>query len=65
MKKALVLSVKLALNTQLVFTCSKSSKETVEQVVKYVQSFIVKFEQISHVVPMFPLLTSNKQMLPG
>ena len=26
--------------------------------------FIVNFKQISHVVLMFPLLTSNKQMLP-
>ena len=38
MKKALVLSVKLALNTQLVFTCSNAGIETVEQVVKNVQS---------------------------
>ena len=38
MEKALVLSVKLALNTQLVFTCSKSGTETVEQVAKYIQS---------------------------
>ena len=38
-KKALVLYVKLALNTQLVFTCSKSSIETREQVMDYVQSF--------------------------
>ena len=37
-KKALILSVKLALNTQLVFTCSKSGVETLEQVVKYVES---------------------------
>ena len=37
-KKALVLSVKLALNTQLVFTCSNAGIETLEQVVKNVQS---------------------------
>ena len=37
-KKALVLSIKLALNTQLVFTCSNAGIETLEQVVKYVQS---------------------------
>ena len=37
-KKALVLLVKLAFNTQLVFTCSKSYIETLEQVMKYVQS---------------------------
>ena len=37
-KKALVLSLKLALNTQLVFTCSNAGTETLEQVVKYVQS---------------------------
>ena len=61
-KKALFLSVKLALKTQLVFTCSKSGTETLEQVVKYVQShycqirtdftlcsdaFIVDFEQVN------------------
>ena len=57
-KKALVLSVKLALNTQLVFTCSKSGVGTLEQVVKYVQSLYVNSEQISHVVPMFSLLTA-------
>ena len=61
-RKALGLSVKLDLNTQLVFTCSKSDIETVEQVLKYVQSlycwiwtdftrcpdvFIVDFEQVN------------------
>ena len=39
MKKVLVLTVKLAFNTQLVFICSKSGKETLEQVVKHVQKF--------------------------
>ena len=33
-KTALVLSVKLALHTQLIFTCLKSAKETLEEVVK-------------------------------
>ena len=37
-KKALVLSVKLALNNQLIFTCSNTGIETLEQVVKYVKS---------------------------
>ena len=37
-KKALVLSLKLALNTQLVVTCSNAGVEALEQVVKYVQS---------------------------
>ena len=37
-KKAVVVSIKLALNTQLVFTCSNAGIETLEQVVKYVQS---------------------------
>ena len=37
-KKASVLSIKLALNTQVVFTCSNTGIETLEQVVKYVQS---------------------------
>ena len=39
MKKALVIFVKLAFNTQLVFTSSKSDRETLDQVMKYVQSF--------------------------
>ena len=63
-KKALGLFVKLILNTQLIFSRSTLVIETLEQVMKYVQSFIVSFEQISLIVPMFPLLTSKKQM-PG
>ena len=42
-KKAVVVSIKLALNTQLVFTCSNAGIETLEQVVKYVQSFNTLF----------------------
>ena len=61
-KKALGLFVKLILNTQLIFSRSTLGIETLEQVMKYVQSFIVSFEQISLIVPMFPLLTSKKQM---
>ena len=38
MKNALLLSVKLALITQLVFTCSNAGIETLEQVVKHVES---------------------------
>ena len=38
MKKALLLSVKLALNTQMVFTCSNAGIEPLEEVVKYVES---------------------------
>ena len=60
-KKALGLFVKLILNTQLIFSRSTLGIETLEQVMKYVQSFIVSFEQISLIVPMFPLLTSKKQ----
>ena len=63
-KKALGLFVKLILNTQLIFSRSTLGIETLEQVMKYVQSFMVSFEQISLIVPMFPLLTSKKQM-PG
>ena len=63
-KKALGLFVKLILNTQLIFSRSTLGIETLEQVMKYVQSFIVSFEQISLIVPTFPLLTSKKQM-PG
>ena len=63
-KKALGLFVKLILNTQLIFSRSTLGIETLEQVMKYVQSFIVSFEQISLIVPMFPLLTSKKEM-PG
>ena len=37
-KKALVLSVKLALNNQLILICSNTGIETLEQVVKYVKS---------------------------
>ena len=37
-KQAFVLSVNLAFNTQLVFTCSNTDIETLEQVVKYVES---------------------------
>ena len=40
-------------------TCSKLTIETLEQGVKYVQSYvlIVNFEQISHLVLVFLLLT--------
>ena len=38
LKKALGLFEKLALDTQLVFTCSKSGIETLEQLMKYAQS---------------------------
>ena len=31
----------------------------------YTGVFIINFEQISHIVLVFPLLTSNKQMLAG
>ena len=44
MKKALVLSVKLATNTQLVFTCSCSVIETLKQVVKYVRSLYCQLQ---------------------
>ena len=37
-KKALVLSIKLALKTQQALTCSNAGIETLEQVVKYAQS---------------------------
>ena len=37
-KKHLGLIVKLVLNTQIVFTCSKSGLEPLEKVSKYVQS---------------------------
>ena len=49
--------------TQLVFTCSKSTMKTPEQSVKSVQNsglFIVNFEQILLIVLVFPLLTLNK-----
>ena len=38
-KKALISSIKLTLNTQLVFTCSNAGIETLEQVAKKIQSF--------------------------
>ena len=40
--------------TQPVFTCSKLTVETLEQGV-----FMVNFEQISHIVLVFLLLTLN------
>ena len=43
---------------QSVFICSKSTKEIPEQNVKF-----VNFGQMSHIVPVFPLLTLNKEML--
>ena len=57
----------------LVRNCKKSMKETPEQCVKSVQIcqwrrsdvFIVYFEQISHIVLVFLLLTFNKQMPAG
>ena len=52
--------------SQPAFTCSKLRIETLEQDVKYVQSynkdnkvFIVNFEQISHPALVFLLLTLN------
>ena len=46
-KKALVLSLKLAPNTQLVFTCSNAGTETLGQVVKYVQSLLTHYSDLS------------------
>ena len=42
MKKVLVLTVNIALNTQLVFICSNSGIKTLGQFVKYVQSLYCK-----------------------
>ena len=48
-------------DTHLIFTCSKSAIETLEEDVKYVQSvFIVTFEHISHLFLVFLSLTLNK-----
>ena len=53
MKKVLVLYLKLALNSQMAFTYSKSAIETLKQVAKYVQSLkhcsdlFVDFEQVN------------------
>ena len=50
--------------SQLAFTCSKLTIETLEQGVKKVQiccsgAFIVSFEHISHLFQVFLLLTLN------
>ena len=57
-------------STYSAFTCSKLIMETQKQSLKYVvkvnkhwndvNDFIVKFEQISHIILVFPLLTLNK-----
>ena len=53
--------------TQLAFTCSNSTIETIEKGVKYIQRqwdrlgvFIVNFEHISHLVLVFLLLTLSR-----
>ena len=54
--------------SQPLFTCSKLTKETLEQSVKYVRTqqwrrsgiFIVNFEHISHLVVVFILLTLSR-----
>ena len=46
-----------SVSTQLAFTCSKLTIETLEQGVKYVQSFIANFEHILHLVLVFLWLT--------
>ena len=57
--------------SQPAFTCSNSTMETPELQVKSVQKqqqryssfsgvFIVNFDQISHILLVFPLLTLNK-----
>ena len=50
--------------TQLTFTCSKSTIETLEKGVKYVQTY-VNFEHILHRYLVFLFSTLNKQMLAG
>ena len=46
--------------TQLTFTCSKSTTETLEK-----GTFIVTFEYISYLFLKFPWLTLNKKILAG
>ena len=49
-----------SITSQSAFTCSKLTIETLEQGVKYRSGvFIVNFENISHAVLMFLLLTLN------
>ena len=50
--------------SQLTFTCSKSTIETLEKGVKYVQTY-VNFEHILHRYLVFLFSTLNKQMLAG
>ena len=50
--------------SQLTFTCSKSTIETLEKGVKYVQTY-VNFEHISQLYLVFLFSTLNKQMLAG
>ena len=74
-------SVHQIIVSQQAFTWSKSTIETPEQCVMYEICsklktterhhwrrsvvFIVNFEQISHIILVFPLLTLNKQMPAG
>ena len=54
---------------QLAFTCPKSANETAEQYVNFFSKLTIKtcsgvfnvnFEQISHIILVFPLFTLNK-----
>ena len=50
---------------QLAFTCTKSTKEALEQCMKFVQNylssfFIVNFRQTLHILQAFLLMTLSK-----
>ena len=56
--------LKMLLFPQPAFTCPKSTLETLKHCMSSVQCsrpsvFIVNFEQIWHIVPVFPLLILN------
>ena len=67
-----LLNSSFQLRTMPVFTCSKSTAETLEQCVKFeicskvnskdADVFIINFKQILHIALVFSLLTLNKEM---
>lgn len=54
-------------HTQPTFSCSKSTIQTIEQYVKWHRSgvFTANFQKNSHIVPVFTLLSLNKQIPNG
>ena len=53
------------MKTQPTTTCSGLTIETLEQGVKYIDVFIVNFENILHLALVFLLITLSRQILAG